>query len=225
MNSLGRLLKNIEPGTYGLIVGDSFYRFVPAGVTENDNAGVMAMYNTIDGYMARLGRSGLELPPREQGQPSRKGRHRRWIGGRQPVPGSGHPPRSAPPRNRRNLRSGICRAASSRPNPAVAIRSAYPLWEIDHLADPSQLKRPGNRGPSQEERDRRLDEDRMAIAAAMQALPSGATKTTIRDLSRVGNPRFGQAWASLVADGTVTTIILTKGNNRTYEGFTLGPQE
>ena len=43
-------LKTIKPGDYSLCILDSFYRFMPKGLNENDNASMTELYNTIDGY-------------------------------------------------------------------------------------------------------------------------------------------------------------------------------
>ncbi len=48
------------------------------------------------------------------------------------------------------------------------------------------------------------------------------TKTSIRDLAGFGNPHFGFAWASLLADKTVTTVgNVKKKNGITYETYAL----
>jgi RecA-family ATPase len=44
-------LAAIEPV---LIILDAFYRFIPSGTSENDNAGMMAVYNELDRYAKRL---------------------------------------------------------------------------------------------------------------------------------------------------------------------------
>ena len=60
----------------------------------------------------------------------------------------------------------------------------------------------------------------------MVSLPGPETKTAIRDLARICNPRFGYAWAALLADGTITTAgTICKGNSRAYDGFILSRQE
>ena len=79
---------------------------------------------------------------------------------------------------------------------------------------------------SRENKDMHLNEDRQTIVNAMVHEPGLQTKTDIRDAARVGNPRFGYAWASLLADKTIIPSgEITKGNNRKYESFTLSHQE
>jgi len=48
-------LTDIQPGQYNLIVLDALYRMIPQGTSENDNSGMMALYNQIDSYAATWG--------------------------------------------------------------------------------------------------------------------------------------------------------------------------
>ncbi len=47
-------MESIPPGSYSAIILDAMYRFIPAGVSENDNAAVMTIYNTLDQVADRL---------------------------------------------------------------------------------------------------------------------------------------------------------------------------
>lgn len=40
----------IERGRYALVIMDALYRFIPKGVSENDNASMMTIYNRLDEY-------------------------------------------------------------------------------------------------------------------------------------------------------------------------------
>lgn len=51
---LERVIANVEADVYDLIVGDAWYRFIPKGVSENDNADVMLLYNQLDKYMGMV---------------------------------------------------------------------------------------------------------------------------------------------------------------------------
>ena len=50
ISGLERLLTQLEVNPPGLIVLDAFYRFMPEGTSENDNAHIMLIYNTLDRY-------------------------------------------------------------------------------------------------------------------------------------------------------------------------------
>lgn len=53
INAMGDRLAEIEPGKYNLVILDALYRTLPQGVSENDNAGMMQIYNKLDQYAAR----------------------------------------------------------------------------------------------------------------------------------------------------------------------------
>lgn len=55
LHRLGSWFDSLEPDTYKLIVLDALYRLIPSGANENDNAGMMMLYNALDGHAARLG--------------------------------------------------------------------------------------------------------------------------------------------------------------------------
>ena len=110
----------------------------------------------------------------------------------------------------------------------LAIRWTFPTWQLDTEADPRKLWTARNTRDrqSREDKDVHLDEDRQVIVNAMVATPGPQTKTFIRDSTRIGNPRFGFAWASLLTDGTITGVgKIKKGNGQSYDSFILSRQE
>jgi len=54
INRLGQDLQSVEPGRFAVIVLDAFYRFMPGGSDENDNAGMATIYNALDAAANRL---------------------------------------------------------------------------------------------------------------------------------------------------------------------------
>jgi len=48
LEQLASVLKQREPGYYSMIIVDAWYRMIPVGVSENDNAGMTQLYNLID---------------------------------------------------------------------------------------------------------------------------------------------------------------------------------
>jgi len=52
---LGSLFRAYPPGSFKLVVIDAFYRALPSGTDENDNAGMAQVYNLIDQYAAQMG--------------------------------------------------------------------------------------------------------------------------------------------------------------------------
>jgi hypothetical protein len=62
----------IQPGRFKLIVLDAFYRFVPKGTDENDNATIAMLYNHMDRHAARLGCSFVLIHHASKGNQSGK---------------------------------------------------------------------------------------------------------------------------------------------------------
>lgn len=221
---LQSFIESIEPGRYALIVLDAWYRFLPLGFSENDNAQVMQLYNQIDSYAAHLGAAWVNIHHASKGDQSGKGTTD--VGS-----GAGSQSRAADThliiRQHEQDDVGVIEAVvrSWPPVAPLAIRWTFPAWQLDTEADPRRLQKPRERS-NRESRDSHLDADRQSIVNVMVHDPDLQTKTEIRDSARVGNPRFGFAWASLLADKTIIPSgDVVKGNNRRYESFTLSHQE
>ena len=224
---LGPMLDSIEPGRYALIILDAWYRFLPIGFSENDNAQVMALYNKIDAYASRLGAAWVNVHHASKGDQSGKGVTD--VGS-----GAGSQSRAADThliiRQHEQEDVAVIEAVvrSWPPVERFAIRWNFPTWDLDAEADPRKLwgARQSRDRATSEAKDIHLNEDRQGIVNAMVGNADLQTKTEIRDSARIGNPRFGFAWASLLADGTIIPAgETTKGNNRKYEAFALSHKE
>ena len=54
-NKLGPMLfEKIEKGRFDMVILDAFYRFLPIGMSENDNGAMAAVYNMIDQWAQKL---------------------------------------------------------------------------------------------------------------------------------------------------------------------------
>ena len=187
----------------------------------------MALYNLLDTYTATLNAAWVNIHHTSKGDQAGKGVTD--VGS-----GAGSQSRAADThliiRQHEDPDVAIIEAVvrSWPPVDRLAIRWTFPTWQRDNQADPRKLfgARTARDRSARENRDIHLDEDRQSIADVMVKLPGPETKNAIRDLTRIGNPRFGYAWAALLADGTVTAAgSVTKGNNRLFDAFTLSPQE
>jgi hypothetical protein len=69
---IARLLRDVEPGQYDLIILDAFYRAIPGGTSENDNASVAGLYNSIDQIAARLNCAWLNIHHASKGSQADK---------------------------------------------------------------------------------------------------------------------------------------------------------
>jgi hypothetical protein len=54
IHSLAGDFAKLQPGQYKLVIIDSFYRVLPPGTDENDNAAMAQIYNLIDAHAMRL---------------------------------------------------------------------------------------------------------------------------------------------------------------------------
>ncbi len=57
LHSLGAGLRKIERGRYALVIIDAFYRTLPCGADENDNATMAGLYNQLDFYADEIAAS------------------------------------------------------------------------------------------------------------------------------------------------------------------------
>ena len=54
LHMLSGFFKTIQPGFFKVIILDAFYRFLPRGCDENDNASIAYLYNSLDRYAKQL---------------------------------------------------------------------------------------------------------------------------------------------------------------------------
>lgn len=221
--TLQPFVESIEPGRYALVILDAWYRFLPPGFSENDNAQVMALYNKIDGYTAHLQSAWINVHHASKGDQS--GKSTTDVGS-----GAGSQSRAADthliirPHEQDDVAVVEAVVRSWPPVEPLAIRWSYPTWQLDS-ADPRKLRRPRDRN-SKEASASRLEEDRQAIVCSMTKIGRAETKTTIRNETKIRTERFGFAWQSLVSDGTIaTTGRGTKGNNVPYDLYSLAEQQ
>jgi hypothetical protein len=64
-----------------------------------------------------------------------------------------------------------------------------------------------------------LEHDKAEVAKVLVKHRDGETKTAIRDESGLSSLRFNAALAALIGKGDAERVEVTKGNNRTYEGY------
>ena len=100
-------------------------------------------------------------------------------------------------------------------------------WEVDVLrADEARQAAAGvadqaKAAARKAKADADLDADRQEIVAVAVRLNAPESKTAIRERCQCGHARFGRAFASLVADGTLQEATVTKPNGQTYGAWTV----
>lgn len=221
--SLGRSLDTIERDRYSLVVLDAWYRFLPPGISENDNAQVMALYNAIDRYANRLGATWVNIHHASKGDQATKGVTD--VGA-----GAGSQSRAADthliirPHEQEGVAVLEAVVRSFPPVERLAIRWEFPLWTLATDADPRRLldSQTARDRARREKTESRLDTDRKFIVEAMRKFPAGESKTAISNACGMSRERFGPALASLIQDGNVIAVpILKSGKKTPIEGYKL----
>jgi hypothetical protein len=138
--------ERLEPGRFRLIILDAFYRFMPLGGDENDNATMAGIYNAIDAYADRLGCAFVLIHHSTKGNQSSKSVTD--VGA-----GAGSQSRATDSHLvlRPHEESGcvVLDAAvrSWAPIDPAGLRWSFPVWDFDPSLDPTQLRqeRPSKR--------------------------------------------------------------------------------
>jgi len=196
---LGGALAEIKPGTYDLVVLDAWYRFLPPGVSENDNAAIMSLYNLIDSYTAHLEAAWVNVHHASKGDQSGKGITD--VGS-----GAGSQSRAADTHLivRPHATDGVAVldavVRSWAPIEPLAIRWTFPVWTPDPDADPARL---GSATAKLRQESRETDR-RELVSIAMKV--GASTKTNLRGLTGWGGDRFNRAFATLEADGIMQPV-------------------
>jgi hypothetical protein len=219
---LNSTIHRLERGEYRAVVADAWYRFMPPGCSENDNAAVMQLYNLVDNYADHLGAAWVNIHHATKGDQSAKAVTD--VGA-----GAGSQSRAADchlilrPHEEDGVVVLQAVVRSFPPIEPLALRWSYPLWLPATDVDPERLKRPNRATAADREAKAtaRLDLAKRAIVQAMLRL-GPATKTQIRDASGVHPREFGEAFGALVQDGTVVTAEVPAHNRKTpYQGYRL----
>ena len=144
--TLDPFIRSIEPGRYALVILDAWYRFLPLGYSENDNAQVMALYNQIDAYASLLNSAWVNFHHASKGDQSGKGTTDVGSGaGSQPScrQSPHHPPARA---RRRGRNRG--RGAELATGPADCDSVAVSYLATRHLCRPPENSSDRGTGPA-----------------------------------------------------------------------------
>jgi hypothetical protein len=163
----------LEPGRFRLIVLDAFYRFMPLGGDENDNATMAGIYNAIDAYADRLGCAFVLIHHSTKGNQS--GKSVTDVGA-----GAGSQSRATDthlvlrPHEEDGCVVLDAAVRSWAPIEPAGLRWSFPVWDFDPSLDPSQLRseRTGKRkADKQDEADAEPPWDAARFAEAFIAQP------------------------------------------------------
>ena len=137
--NMAPFIRSIEPGRYSLVILDAWYRFLPPGISENDNAAVMSLYNRIDAYASHLGAAWVNVHHASKGDQS--GKSATDVGS-----GAGSQSRAADshlvirPHQEEHVAVVEAVVRSWPPVETFCIRWDYPVWRLEVDGDPRKLR-------------------------------------------------------------------------------------
>lgn len=205
------VLSNVRQNDYRVIALDAFYRVLPAGMSENDNAAMADIYNRLDAIAGELDCSVILNHHSSKGDQS--GKAVTDVGS-----GAGSISRAADshliirPHELEGcaVLEGVCRSFPP-PEPRT-IRWEWPLWYGSEIEP--EIKKPKTRGQAtQQQNDEEADRK---ILEVVRTNPR-RTSTQIRRKSGMGQTRVDRALVRLEEAG----LLVSKRKRRkgTKQGF------
>ena len=220
LNKLSQVLRRFKRDQYALVVLDAWYRAYPPGISENDNAGVMELYNTLDEYAAELGAAWVNVHHASKGPQG--GKAVTDVGA-----GAGSQSRAADthivlrPHEKEGLIVLDAALRSFPPVEPLVLQWSYPLWHAVDGIDPRKLQ-----GRLTAREHRQLVEDEASIGKIAGAL-AGGDRMTARDLrgaTGMSRGRLERLLDQLESEKRVVRRPVTKRGNVCNE-YSLAPLE
>lgn len=197
---LAKILARIPPGTYSLIILDAFYRAMPKGFSENDNAQMTQLYNTIDAITRRMGAAWINIHHASKGRQT--GKAIVDVGS-----GANAQARAADchlilrPLKQDNVVLLEAAVRSFSPVEPLALRWEYPLWTPATDIDLTKLDRKTNQGDGQRKKDAAAFQK--ILATIKQAGPS--TRTALESLTGISSSRLRRLLPMLESEKRLTS--------------------
>lgn len=209
INEVDQLLEtHYAKDDISLIVLDAYYRLLPAGVSENDNAAVTAIFNQLDRIAARHNCSIALVHHASKGDQS--GKAITDVGS-----GAGALTRATDTHviirphedDAYAVMEAVCRS-HQQPEPKT-LRFDFPLWRVENAVRP-EVKLPKTRADDKQEQ-----RDREAVDAVLKVLKDEveATKQTIRNKTGMSPDRINKTLVKLEDVGRIqmTREVKIKG--------------
>jgi hypothetical protein len=221
---IGATLRAIPPGTYSVVIIDALYRMLPDGISENDNAAMMQVYNQLDRYADHLGAAIITVHHTSKGSQSDK---------RVTDVGSGAGAISRAPDTHLILRPHpdtgdtvleVALRSWGKMDP-IALDWEWPLWFAKDGVDLSAITKPTKRTSGEQQHQERLAEKRRRVMDYLTSIkPEGGTRSAIRDGSGI-NQGLMEVVNSLVKDGNIVACdVVIPSNKQTYQGWKVAPE-
>jgi len=208
------------PGEFDLVILDAWYRAIPEGTSENDNAQIMQLYNLIDRYTAQLDAAWINIHHSSKGE----------QGGKAIVDvgaGAGSQARAADAhivlRTHEEPGAAVLDAAlrSFRPIDPLPLRFEWPLWSPDEALDPDKLV-----GKLTKQQEKQAKSDREGIATLRMALKDApATNRKLRQKTGLSRDRIERLMDMEIASGNVEANDVKANGRQATEYVLLGGVE
>lgn len=210
LQTLQSAIDAIDSGKYGVVIADAWYRFYPPRVNENDNAAIMALYNTIDRYAAQIDAAWVNIHHASRGEQG--GKTVTDVGA-----GAGAQSRATDThivlRPHQTAGAVVFEAAvrSFSPVAAIALRWRFPIFSPDRSLDPACVK--GRRNRRDEQQQLRDADGKKTVVKALKK--DGLTIRELRTGTKMGKTRVERLVKSLVLDGRVVKNETERNGNKT----------
>lgn len=211
INALGAHV-DIESGTYSLVIFDALYRAIPGGMSENDNAAMMGLYNSLDHYASEWNSSIAVIHHSSKGDQS--GKSVTDVGS-----GAGSVSRAADTHivirphetDGYSVMDAVCRSFAP-PEPQT-IAYEWPVWTS--IASEPVVKRANSQAANQAKKDAEADQ---AIRDELVKGPRSVAE--LRSRTGMGNDRIVR---SIKRIGASAKSAKSKRTGKRTERFFLTP--
>ncbi|MEQ8791765.1 MAG: AAA family ATPase [Pirellulaceae bacterium] len=219
LNGISRALRDVAPLTYDVVILDAFYRALTPGVSENDNAGMAALYNRIDQVVAALDCCWINIHHASKGEQGQKSVVD--VGA-----GAGSQSRAADThlilRDHEEPNVVVLEAAvrSFAPIEPLALRWTFPLWEPTSGVDTDKLK---GRQTKADQRQAKLDAEGFEIIRNYLKANGAATASKVVMNTSLGRERAKRLLNVLHERGELDAQEINARGNETREFSLRGP--
>lgn len=224
LRKLSTLLMDLEPGKYGMIVLDAFYRFLPEGVDENSNADLTQLYNLLDRIAAYLRCAIIVVHHASKGNQATRAVVDIGSGaGAMARAADSHLAIVAHEADEAAVFAFVTR--SFPPSESFVARWVKPLWIEDDSLDPTQLKqeRPRrkastNEGSKEEARQAKEQANRIKVLEVFEDRPDGETESKLSAAAGMSTRVYSPIHESLLKAKLIAKCKVKK-RHAEYDGF------
>ncbi len=200
--ALGKWLSGSNRDKFELVAIDALYRAMPAGFSENDNAQMTAIYNTLERYADDV-RAGI-VCVHHSSKGDQSGKDITDVGS-----GAGAQSRAADthlilrPHEEEGCVVLDAAVRSFKPLEPVVLRWTFPLWTAADELDPKAIKRPATRQDTQQDAK---DREACAVIVDRMRAKGPGTATKLRRLTGFGPDRLNRLIRIMVEDKRLIAV-------------------